>query len=70
MTSDSEGKDRVSFRIDAEKLEELDDLIWENKVSGDLPRDVNRSDLLRSAVDDLIEDLEGNSRTPETATAD
>ncbi len=69
MTDDSQGKDRVSFRIDAEKVDKLDDLIWENKVSGELPRDVNRSDLLRQAVDGLIEDLEGNSK-PTTATAD
>jgi len=70
MAEDSDGKDRVSFRIDSEKVDRLDDLIWENQVAGNLKRDVNRSDVLRDAVDDLIEDLEGNLKTAETPTAD
>lgn len=67
MTEDSSGeKDLVSFRMASSKVEELDDLIWKNKVEENLPRDANRSDLLRQAVDDLMEKLEGNSETPAT----
>ncbi len=59
---------RITFRIDGEKIEQLDDLIILAKAHGNLERDVSRSDLLRQSVDDLIEQLEesteGNSNTP------
>jgi|GEM_PF-5801421 len=68
---DSVEKARVTVRVEQSKLDRLDDLIWENKVEGNLDREATRSDLLRDQIDELLEELEGNS-TPATApqTAD
>lgn len=73
MTEDSESPDdevtRVTFRVSEEKVERLDDLIWENKVAGHLHKDENRSNLLRQQLDVLIDELEGNLNSLR-ATAD
>lgn len=61
-----------SFQIDDEKLQKLDDIIWEKKQAGELPRDASRSDVLREIVDEYIEG-NGNSsttKTPATAISD
>ena len=67
-TGDDAGeKARVTVRIEQSKLDRLDDLIWDNKVEGVLDRETTRSDLLRQQIDELIEELEGNSMTAATA---
>lgn len=49
---------RVTFRVDAEKKKRLEDLInLHNALLGDEEK-VTKSDLLRSCMDDLIQDLE------------
>lgn len=52
-----------SFQISEEKLEQLDDIIWEKKGAGELPRDASRSDILRQLVEEYIE---GNGNTSKT----
>ncbi|WP_435065917.1 hypothetical protein [Halobaculum sp. EA56] len=69
MTEPEEGTKRVTVRMDESTVNRLDDLIWENKIEGTLDREVSRSDLLREKVDELIDELEGNSSTM-MATAD
>ena len=61
---------RVSFRADEETVEHLDDLIWENKVAGNVDRDSSRSELLREKMDELIAELEGNSTETKAIAAD
>lgn len=53
-----------SFQISEETLEQLDDIIWEKKAAGELPRDTSRSDILRQLVEEYIE---GNGSTSTTA---
>jgi len=70
---DASEEKRVTFRIDSDAIERLDDLIIQNKAKGNLSRDVSRSDILRQCVEDKIDELEesaeGNRRA-EPMTAD
>ncbi|WP_435075934.1 CopG family ribbon-helix-helix protein [Halococcus sp. AFM35] len=63
---------RPTFSINDEDLDELDDLIFEKKVEGDLPRDATRSEVLRELALDWIEsqggEVQGNT-SAESATA-
>lgn len=61
MADRDEDEARVTFRIPREDVKRLDDLIKLNQVHGPLDDDTSRSDLLRNEVQDLIEELEGNS---------
>jgi metal-responsive CopG/Arc/MetJ family transcriptional regulator len=65
MAEDSSSKNgemkRVTIRMEAAKVEQLDDLIWENKKAEKLGREATRSGLIRDKIDELIEELEGNS---------
>ena len=49
-----------SFQIDDETLDELDSIIWEKKVAGEIDRDTSRSDVIRDLVEEYIE---GNGNT-------
>ncbi|WP_135302620.1 hypothetical protein [Haloarcula amylovorans] len=82
----AEGDDesRVTFRIDTEKKERLEDLINFHNALADDDERLTKSDLLRGCVDDLIADLESDLQeevdaleeflegnpNPATATAD
>lgn len=56
----------MSFRIEEERLNLLDELLWQNKVAGNLPRDTSRSMLLRLIVERLIYDLSNSLDDVET----
>jgi hypothetical protein len=51
-----------TFSIDDEDLDELDELIFEKKVEGDLPRDATRSEVLRELALNWIESEGGDVR--------
>lgn len=55
-----------SFSIDDELLEEFDEIIFQKKVNGDLPRDASRSSVLAQLVEDYVE---GNRNTSTTNLA-
>lgn len=62
----------VSFQIDDERLEELDQIINIKKAKGELEGNTSRSDVLREIVQEYIE---GNAISPTSsvevvATAD
>lgn len=56
---------RPTFSIDDEDLDELDEIIFEKKVEGELPRDTTRSEILRELALGWIEEeggeVEGNT---------
>lgn len=56
---------RPTFSIDDEDLDELDELIFEKKVEGEIPRDTTRSEILRELALGWIEEeggkVEGNT---------
>ncbi|PSP80154.1 hypothetical protein BRC81_02895 [Halobacteriales archaeon QS_1_68_20] len=58
-----------SFQIDEELLDEFDEVIFQKKAAGELPRDASRSDILRQLVEEYVEGNRNSSLTP-TATAD
>lgn len=47
-----------SFQIDDELLEQFDDILLQMKAHGEIPKDTNRSDLLRNYVKDFVEENE------------
>lgn len=55
----------TSFEIDQEKLDQMDDIIWEMKVEGEISRDTSRSDVMRRLVEDFIQ---GNENSPPETT--
>jgi hypothetical protein len=55
---DANEEKRVTFRIESDTIERLDDLIIQNKAKGNLDREVSRSDILRQCVEDKIDELE------------
>lgn len=62
---------RPTFSIDDDDLDELDDLIFQKKVEGELPRDTTRSEILREMALGWIEreggEVEGNTNDGLTA---
>ena len=61
----------TSFEIDQEKIDQMDDIIWEMKVEGEISRDTSRSDIMRRLVEDFIEGNGSSSleTTPATASS-
>ncbi|MCD2204386.1 hypothetical protein [Halobacterium sp. KA-6] len=57
-----------SFSIDDEVLDDLDDVIWEKKVAGELDKNTSRSEVVQGLIEDYIEG-NGNSSTGTKATA-
>jgi len=58
----------ASFKIEQDRLDELDEIIWQQKAAGELHRDTTRSDILRELVEEYVE---GNGSTLRmAATAD
>lgn len=48
----------VTFRLDKEKLDRLDDKILEMKYEGELDRDTTRSDVIKDVVDEWLQEVE------------
>jgi len=59
-----------SFSIPDEKLNEFDDVIWEKKQEGELPRDASRSDVIRDLIEEYVEGNGNSSKAAEMTTAD
>jgi hypothetical protein len=56
--------------VDDDVLEEFDDVVWELKTEGELPRDASRSNVIQMIMEDWIEEnREGNSNPTPMATA-
>lgn len=52
----------VSFKWSEAKVDELDEAIFQAKVEGDIPKKTNRSDVIRSLLDEYIKRYtEGNT---------
>ena len=58
-----------SFSIDDDLLDDFDEIIFQKKAAGELPRDMSRSEVLRDLVEEYVEGNGNTSKTP-MATAD
>lgn len=44
-----------SISIDDELLEDFDDVIWELKSEGEIPRDTSRSEVVADLIEEFVE---------------
>lgn len=49
---------QVAFRADGDKVDRLDDLIWQMKTEGYIDRETSRSDVMRDCIDEKIAEFE------------
>jgi hypothetical protein len=61
---------KITFRVDPNKVDRLDDLIIQLKARGVLDRDLSRSELLRQCMDKTIEELEQDLQEAKRKPAD
>lgn len=53
---------RPTFSIPDEELDRLDNVIFQKKIAGELPRDTSRSEVLRQLVIEWVDEQEKNEK--------
>jgi len=58
----------TGITVDDDVLDEFDELVWQKKTEGEIPRDASRSQVIQMIMEDWIEEnSEGNSNPQKMA---